>query len=160
MHTRLTALIVVGAFFGVAGCAETTTIRTYPPGATVAVNGQPIGTGPIEFSVPRTQIPAGGVFHYQAERQGYRPAEGDFRTSPAKGRITGGIFTLGILFLFKNPTTLPEEIHVVLEPTNAPGTKAAADPAARLNRLEKLFEQGTITEEEYKRERYKVLHSL
>jgi hypothetical protein len=48
----------------------------------------------------------------------------------------------------------------VLEPTNAPGTKAAADPAARLERLEKLFEQGTITEEEYKRERYKLLHAL
>ena len=157
------AAALVGALW-LSGCAETTVIRAYPPGTKVVVNGQVAGIGPtIDYSVPRSEMPSDGVFHYRAEREGYRPADGEFRTHIGNGRVVGTIFTLGVLFLFKSPATLPEEVAIVLDPVapNA-GVKGASsdDPTAQLKHLEELFNQGVITDEEYRRERYKVLHSL
>jgi hypothetical protein len=159
---RIKRFVPIVVFLCIAGCAETTMIRTYPPGSAVVVNGDPIGSGPVEFRVPRTQIPAGGLFHYRVEHEGYRAADGEFRTTPAAGRIAGGIFTIGILFLFKNPTTIPGQIDIVLEPiATTPGTRQPSiDVSSRLRRLERLFEQGAITEDEYKRERSKLLNGL
>lgn len=154
-------LVFVASLATATGCAETTRIKTYPPGAAVTVNGRPVGTSPVVYQVPRSQFPDDGVFHYHVEREGYRPAEGEFRSISAGGRIAGGIFTLGILFLFRGATTLPDGVDVVLEPVGAPvAAQASSDAAVRLRRLENLLEQGVIQDDEYRRERGKILHGL
>ncbi len=161
MDIRMLRFVLVMSILDTAGCAETTAIRTYPTGTSIVVNGLLIGTGPLEYRISRTQIPTGGIFHYRAERAGYRPVEGEFRTRVAGGRVAGSIFTLGILLLFKSPSALPERVDIVLEPeTPSPATLPATDPGARLKRLERLRDQGVISDEEYRRERSKLLHVL
>jgi len=165
---RLARLLLVLVVFTVApvlqGCAESVHIRAYPPDAQIAVNGQALGTSPVHYSVPRERWPKDGYFHYHVERAGYRPQDGSFTSKPAGGRITGGIFTLGLLFLFKSPAALPEEIEVILQPVAATAATASESspslPAQQIRRLEELLDQGAITEEEFKRQRNKILRNL
>ncbi len=163
----LAILTVVLLSAGPLGCAEATRIQTYPSGSLVTVNGRQIGPGPVTFRVSRYDVPADGVFRYRVEHDGYRPAEGEFRTEPAKGRITGTVFTLGLLMLLKSPYAPPDKLDVVLEPVTPPVSQQPSqhsgnnsDPAARLRRLEDLHDQGAISDDEYRRERGKVLHGL
>jgi len=165
---RLAQLLLVLVAFTVApvlqGCVESTHIRAYPPDAQIAVNGQALGTSPVVYSVPRGRWPKDGYFHYHVERAGYHPQDGTFTSKPAAGRITGGIFTLGLLFLIKSPTALPEEIEVILQPvaTTAPAASEynPSVPAEQIRRLEELLDRGAITEEEFKRQRNKILRNL
>lgn len=162
----LVALIAVS--IQLQACAESTLIRAYPPDAQVAVNGESLGPSPIQYTVSRDRWPRDGYFHYHVERAGYRPRDGSFSSKPAGGRITGGIFTLGILFLFKSPTALPESVEIVLEPVTLPaaavsGSSPASNPGSppeQIRRLETLRDQGTITEEEFKRQRNRILRNL
>jgi len=140
-------------------------IRAYPSDTEVTVNGEPLGKTPVEYVVPRARWPRDGYFHYHAERADYRPQDGSFTSKPAGGRITGGIFTLGILFMFKRPTALPEELEIILEPVaatspDAKGSSIQQSPEQQIRRLEKLLDEGLITEEEFKRQRKKILQSL
>ncbi len=143
------------------GCAESVLIRAYPADARIAVNGQRLGTSPATYTVPRGSGPRDGNFRYHVEREGFQPQDGSFTFKPAGGRITGGIFTLGILFLFKSPLALPDEIEVVLEPNEtSPLQETRPSPAQQLRHLDDLLDRGTITEEEFKRQRNKILHNL
>ncbi len=156
---RLTMVAVI--VMANAGCAERTLFKTYPPGASVTVNDRPAGTSPVVVRVPRAELSAGGVFRYHVEHEGYRPADGEFRSIPAPGRVVAGVFTLGIYSLFRGGTTLPEGVDVVLEPVKESGGARPSDDAAkRLKRLEDLREQGAIEDDEYRRERNKVLRGL
>jgi hypothetical protein len=143
------------------GCAEKTLFKTYPPGANVTVNGRSVGTSPVVVRVPRSEFSGDGVFRYHVEREGYRPTDGEFMSIPAPGRVVAGVFTLGIFSLFRGGTTLPEGVDVVLEPLNGPaGHPPKDDTARRLRRLEDLHDQGSIDEDEYRRERAKILRGL
>jgi hypothetical protein len=164
-RTALLVIFIVGTLsLQLQGCAESVLIRAYPRDARITVNGEPLGTSPVQYTVPRQRWPQDGYFHYHVEHAGYQPQDGVFTSKPAGGRIAGGIFTLGVLFLFKGPTALPEEIQVVLEPVAAtapPASEAnSSSPSQQMRRLEKLLHDGAITEEEFKRQRNKVLHDL
>lgn len=145
----------------VTGCFENTTIRSFPSGAAVTMNGQPAGTTPLQFQVPSSRLSESSVFRYRIEREGYRPAEGEFRTIVSTARIVGSIFSLGVSYLFKGVRVLPDSIGVDLEPLSAtaPG-RPSGETSARLQQLEDLFERGAITEEEYQRERARMLRGL
>jgi len=143
------------------GCYENTTIRSYPSGAVVSINGQPAGTTPASFQVPSRRISADSVYRYRVEREGYRPAEGEFRTIVSTARIFGSIFSFGVSYIFKGVRVLPDSIGVDLEPLNPTAHGRPGEGASeRLHQAEELFERGAITEEEYQRERARILRGL
>lgn len=158
MHRRLGPLL---ALVLTLGCIETTSFRSVPSGAAISVNGQPIGVSPATFQVPSTRLSANTAFQYRVEREGYRPAEGEFRSLTSSGRVVASVFTFGVMSIFRGTQILPDAIDVELQPLWASREpRPAQSVAVRLQRLEELFEQGSITDEEYRRERERILHEL
>jgi hypothetical protein len=93
-----------------AGCAESIYLSSRPQGADVTINGAPVGRTPLTYSVrPSDWNPP---YNYRVERKGYEPAKGTLATGVSEGSIIGGIFTLGLSLLFKQPGTFVEQEHV------------------------------------------------
>src|SRR5215831_11442649 len=99
--SRSVSLLTLAAVL--AGCAESTMVRSYPSGSTVYLNGEMKGITPIVLSVPRSQFDT-ETFRVRIEREGYNSEERTLTTQRCTGRVVGGVFTLGILLLFKPPT--------------------------------------------------------
>lgn len=138
-------------------CSESTVIRTYPPNAAVTVDGTSIGVTPTVFKVPSHDV--GSVYKYRIDRDGYVPVDGELRTRVSAGRIVGTIFTTGIYAIFRGFRTLPDRVEVELVPLNAgPAGNSAVPVADRLRKIQDLYDQGLITEQEYKRYRSQLLH--
>src|SRR5207249_4513642 len=78
---------------------ETVSVRSGPSGAVVYLDGKPIGTTPLDYSLPRSEV--GEPHRVRVEKTGYAPVESDLRTRWAKGRVTGAVFTLGLLALIR-----------------------------------------------------------
>ena len=149
---------------GFVACAEHTVIRSSPPGAQVYVNDQLIGVSPAVVEVPRSELDS--PHHYRVVLDGYTPAEGRLKRRFPVGRLFGAIFTTGILYIFRSPMTLASPVDVVLHSeasdvqatgSRDPGTVAPAD---RLRRLQDLYEQGVITDQEYRRRRAEIIKGL
>ncbi len=153
--------LLLPLFVTLVGCAEEMDVRSMPAGAMVYEGTKSFGVTPTTFRVPRSQWR--DQFVLRLEHDGYEPAQVTVPTEVAKGRIVGGIFTLGIVWLFKRPTTLPDEVDVRLVP-NLPPPVAAATPRPsteeRLQTLQQLLDRGLITEPEYRRRRDEVLNQL
>ncbi len=101
-------------------------------------------------------------YTYRVEKEGFEPQQGKLETSVGGGRITGGIFTFGLLFLLKQPTTFSQgeyqfNLYAIGEPR---GSAADGDTARRLRRLDRLHEQGVISAEEYERQRLQIIDGL
>src|SRR5215813_3237961 len=77
------------------GCAEYVSIKSYPAGAQAYVDGVLIGSTPAETSIPRSQV--GDPHTWRVEFRNCDFAEGNLETGIAGGRVTGYIFTAGIL---------------------------------------------------------------
>ena len=144
----------------VAGCAESTLIRSYPMGARISVNGNFIGTSPVVFSVPRNQFSA-QEFTVTAEHPGYEPGTSTLQKRTCPGRIVGGVFSLGISLIFKRPTCFddPQNVSLVALPA-APAGAAKPTVNERLEQLETLRREGRITPAEYERLRREILGDL
>jgi hypothetical protein len=132
----------------VAGCAESTEIRSYPLGARIAVNGRFIGTSPVTFTVPRQEF-AAQEFTVTAEHEGYEPGEIRLQKRICPGRIVGGVFTLGIVLLFRPPSCFASPQYIALLARPAPPVEQKPTGSERLDHLEKLRDAGKITPEEY-----------
>ncbi len=149
-----------------AGCSESTLIRSYPPGAKVYVDNQYQGVTPCGVTVPRSKFTSN--VQARLERDGYEPLTATLREHVCGGRVVGGIFTLGIVFIFKRPTCFvdPQDFALTALPSNTPAASSAA-PAAhqatveeRLEHIKKLRDQGTITNQEYDHYRAEILKGL
>ena len=101
------------------GCAEMTGIRTNPPGATVAVDGRMIGTSPVAFTVPSSEVYSGRIYRYRVERDGYEPLDGEIQGVPSNARMVGMMLTAGFLYLFKGPIALPSQLDLTLRPADS-----------------------------------------
>jgi len=170
---RYPALLVLIAV-GLLGCAEATLVHSAPSGARVYYRDRFIGVTPTRLIVPHEDLRSPMVIRLEAD--GYQPQDVNVPTTIGKGRVVGGIFTLGINWIFKPPTTLVDRVDVPLTPvspvTAAPtippappaepavGAPARTDPAARLRRLNDLYERGYINETEYQRRRSEILKGL
>jgi len=145
------------------GCAEETLVRSMPAGAMVYQGDRQLGLTPTVFHVPRSQWQ--DHFLLRLELDGYDPAQVTVPTEVAKGRIVGGIFTLGFVWIFKRPTTLPDAIDVRLVP-KLPPRVAAPTPTPppsvedRLRALQQLRDNELITEPEYRKRREEILNQL
>ena len=105
------------------GCAETTLIRSQPPGATLWVNDVMVGATPVEYTCSRAEF--AHPQRFRLELQGYQPAEGELRRRVMPGRIVGGCFSLGISLLFKRPTGFRNRYDFAL----VPRPRAITEPA-------------------------------
>ena len=147
------------------GCAEYAVVRSYPPGAKLYRDGQFEGLTPVTVRVPRSQFSEEN-FRIRLEHTGYEPLEGTLRTQVCGGRIAGGVFTLGIVLLFKRPTCFSSPQNFALAPsadsTAAPDRASAPRPSVdeRLERIKRMRDEGTITNEEYDRYRSEILNDL
>lgn len=157
MTSRL-ALVLGASLALAAGCAESTLIRSHPTGARISVNGQVIGTSPVVFTVPRDRFIA-EEFTVTAEHEGYEPGQATLRKETCAGRIVGGVFSLGIAFIFKRPTCFEDPATVSL--LALPAAPAAGPSIGeRLERIDALRREGRITPEEYDRLRRQILNEL
>lgn len=163
---RKRSLAVLFLSTAVVGCAESAVVRSYPAGSKVYVNGAYEGLTPLGVTIPREQFDA-GQYAVRLEHEGYTPEDGTLRTETCRGRIVGGVFTLGIVLLFKPPTCFasPQDFSLVPLPGQSPSASGPSGaPQAtvdeRLERLKRLRDQGTITNEEYEHYRLEVLKDL
>jgi hypothetical protein len=149
----------------IAGCAESTLVRSYPAGATVYLNGQREGITPLVLTVPRTQFDQ-DTLRVRVEHEGYQSEERTLTTQRCNGRVVGGVFTFGILLLFKPPTCFasPQDFALNAVPGAAPHAEAAPAPQPtveeRLQRLQELRDRGVITQDEYDRSRQQILTGM
>lgn len=157
--TRRAGLIVLSV--AMVGCAESTVIRSYPSGAKLYVNDQLKGITPVVLTVPRSEF-ADENFRVRLEHDGYATAEEKLQKRVCGGRIAGGVFTLGIVFLFKRPTCFASPQDFVLAPLPGHDVPLAHQPTVdeRLQRIQKMRDQGIITNEEYEHYRREILKDL
>lgn len=163
MLDRQTAVLVACCLV-LAGCSESAMVRSYPPGSKLFVNGEFVGVTPVVYTADRSEF-SQHDFTVRLDRIGYTSAEGVLRKQVCPGRVTGGVFTLGILFLFKRPTCFASPQDFALDPL-AGQTETEGSPPhqptveERLDRIRKMRDHGIITEEEFEHYRTEILKDL
>src|SRR4051812_48261873 len=71
--TTILAIVALGPIL--AGCSESTQVRTNPPGATVWINGRELGAAPVNLKVKSWNVRK-NAYHYHVEKPGYLPQDG------------------------------------------------------------------------------------
>ena len=155
---RAIALLVSLSF---SGCVTSTQIRTVPAGASVYVNDQLVGTSPVTYSTPDDAWRP--PYQLRAELPGYEPLQAELTPVTATGRITGAIFTLGIVAAVRPLTTFEDSYTFTLvRDPNASRANASASEAARsleneLAELKRLHDDGTLSAKEYEAAKERLL---
>lgn len=155
--TKIYSFVMAAAIF-LSSCSSVTMINSVPPGAKLYMNGEVVGTTP--YAHRDTKI-VGSTTSLKLEKEGYEPFYSVLsRDEEADiGAIIGGVLIL-IPFLWTmkyKPTHTYEltplsgnvpiqEIPVV--------TKSKAD---QLRELKMLLDEKVITQQEYEKEKQKIL---
>ena len=160
-HQRPIAILLASSIL-LSSCASSTIITSTPTGAKVYVDGEPVGTTPYIHS--DTKI-VGSATSVKLQKEGYEPFNMSFaRNEEADvGAIIGGVF-LWVPFLWTmkyKPYHTYELIPVsgtqpnLLAPARmTEGLKSKPD---QLRELKKLLDEKIISQEEYEKEKKKVL---
>jgi hypothetical protein len=143
------------------GCVTSTEIRTIPAGASVYVNDQLLGSSPVTFSTPDNSWRP--PYRVRAELRGYQQMQGELTPVTATGRVTGAIFTLGIVAAVRPMSTFEDSytFALVRDPNaNRPG--AAGSTSARtiddeLAELKRLYDEGDLSAKEYQDAKERLL---
>lgn len=153
--------ISIGAFAYCAfltGCSSTTMINSKPQGAKLYMDEQYQGTTPYSYSDSKI---VGSTTPIRLQLDGYEP----YRTTLVRsekadvGAIIGGIFLL-VPFLWTmeyNPVHTYEMRTTAEVQESAPKPVLTKDKAETLRELRKLYDEGTLTKEEYAKEKQKIL---
>lgn len=161
MTTKSISLLLVGSIL-LTSCASTTIINSNPSGAKVYLNGESVGITP--YTHRDTKI-VGSTTSVKLEKEGYEPLNTSFsRDEEADvGAIIGGIFVL-VPFLW---TMKYKPAHTYeLTPSSGndqpiiktiPQQNQTKSKAARLRELKQLLDEEVITQEEFEKEKKKVL---
>ena len=152
---RASSLVALGVCSTalLAGCSETVMIHSTPPGANVYMDGTMVGTTPIVFTVPRSELK--NRYELELTKDGYDSYLGDVHTRVAPGRATGAAFTLGIVYLFRSPYYLVAPGQIVLQRS----LEAEQDRRVgqELRELKALYVEQKISEEEYEARRRRLV---
>jgi len=160
--TTKTISIFLASSVLLTSCASTTMIQSNPSGAKVYLNGEPVGTTP--YTHRDTKI-VGSTTTVKLEKDGYDPLNTSFSRDEEVdvGAIIGGIFVL-VPFLWTmkyKPTHTYEltpssgnEQQIIKTTPQQNQTKSKAD---RLRELKQLLDEKVITQEEYEKEKKKIL---
>ena len=149
----------------IAACADATRVRTTPAGAALYVRDGFICITPCVYEAPRSQFSTHTPV--RVELDGYEPVESELKTAVLAGRIVGGVFTLGIVPIFKRPHTYVSRHEFVLQPVTrskpSPAsvrTKDRRSPEMRLRDAKRLRDDGLLSAQEYERVKREVLEDL
>ena len=144
------------------GCSSVTTIQSYPSGAKVYLNEEPVGTTP--YTHRDTKI-VGSTTSVRLEKEGYAPLITSFSRSEEAdvGAIIGGVFLL-VPFLW---TMKYKPLHTYELPLDTqtnqytPGVQSRIAPVKtkpeQLRELKQLLDEKVITREEFEAEKKKIL---
>ncbi len=84
------------------GCSESVRLKSSPPGASIYINEKAVGDTPVTFTTnPGANMH--GPWQYRLEYKGTPVGSGEIETRVSRGRVTGTVFTAGILMLFRSP---------------------------------------------------------
>jgi hypothetical protein len=136
------------------GCTQVTRINTTPVGAKVFLNGNLIGVSPARYAFengPGDTFPS--RFHARFERAGYEPLEVDLPTRISAGRVAAGIFTLGLAFALQGVRVVDPSYTYSLYPIGTNEAAISEDWVRDLRKLDRLRQDGLLTETEYQRRR-------
>ena len=159
--TKTISLLLAGAVL-LTSCASTTMIQSNPNGAKVYLNGEPVGTTP--YTHRDTKI-VGSTTTVKLEKEGYDPLNTSFSRDEEvdDGAIIGGIFVLvPFLWIMKYKPThtyelTPSSGNEQPEIKTQPQQNQAKSKADRLPELKQLLDEKVITQEEYEKEKKKIL---
>jgi len=161
MTTKMILLLLAGSVL-LTSCASTTMIQSNPSGAKVYLNGEPVGTTP--YTHRDTKI-VGSTTTVKLEKEGYAPLNTSFSRDEEVdvGAIIGGVFVL-VPFLwtmkykpthtYELTTSSGSEQPIIKTNPQQNQTKSKAD---RLRELKQLLDEKVITQEEYEKEKKKIL---
>lgn len=150
MNARLGAAALFSVLAVLCGCSEAVSVRSGPLGAAVYLDGKRVGTTPMVYDLPRSQLDE--PHEVRLEKAGYEPVSEVLTTRLAKGRVTGAVFTLGILCLFRSMYAV-DPVFAELVPV--PQAEGSVEDSLR--NLERLYDTGRIPEEEFLRRREQML---
>ncbi len=153
------SLFLAGAIL-LASCASTTMIQSNPSGAKVYLNGENVGITPFRHTDTRI---LGSTTTVKLEKDGYN----SFNTSFSRDEeVDAGAIVGGFLLLFPFLWTMKyKPIHeyelVPLAPAEHPVIQPNSPPKAkveRLRELKQLLDDKVITQEEFEKEKKKILN--
>lgn len=159
--SKTIARLLVGSIL-FSSCASSTVIQSYPSGAKVYLNNEPVGVTPYKHR--DTKI-VGSTTDVRLEKEGYQPLFTSFaRNEDADvGAIIGGVFLL-VPFLWTmkyKPSHSYELQSGVGGNQNMPVTGFVPNPtqskADQLRELKKMLDEKLITQEDYENEKAKIL---
>ena len=145
-------LLLSLAFLG--GCSEVASIRSGPSGASVYLDDKPIGTTPVDHALSRSEL--GEPHRVRIEKAGYQTVQTELRTRLAKGRVTGAVFTLGLVALIR-PMHSVDPVFAQLEPLHPPQEDKDRELGEALRNLRELHQSGRISDEELQRRQEELL---
>ena len=159
------AVILLTVTVFMSGCASSTMISSIPSGAKVFINGESVGTTPYLYT--DTKI-VGSLINVDLIKEGYEPLYTSFtRTEEVNpGAIVGGVFFL-FPFLWTMdykpshnyelvPLAALSQNEEVLSP-QVQEPKITGSKIQRLKELKQMLDEKLITEQEYNKEKQKIL---
>ncbi len=161
MISKSIPLLLAGSIL-FTSCASTTMIQSNPSGAKVYLNSESVGTTP--FTYRDTKI-VGSLTTVELEKEGFDPFYTSFsRNEEADvGAIIGGIFLL-FPFLWtmrykplRTYELIPSSYNEQTVPTTNSKESQVKSKADKLRELKQLLDDKIITQEEYEKEKQKIL---
>ena len=158
--TKAASVILAGTIL-LSSCASTTMIQSTPNGAKVYLDGETVGKTP--YSHTDTKI-VGSTTSIRLVKEGYETYNTSFsRNEQADvGAIIGGCFVwVPFLWTMKYKPTHTYELSPIIDniqPTIISGDKQVTKSKAyRLRELKELLDEKIITQEEFDKEKKKIL---
>ena len=161
MISKSIPLLLAGSIL-FTSCASTTMIQSNPSGAKVYLNSESVGTTP--FTYRDTKI-VGSLTTVELEKEGFDPFYTSFsRNEEADvGAIIGGIFLL-FPFLWtmrykplRTYELIPSSYNEQTIPITNSKESQVKSKADKLRELKQLLDEKIITQEEYEKEKEKIL---
>lgn len=156
---KTASMILVGVVL-FSSCVSTTLIRSNPSGAKIYLNSEPVGETPYSHS--DTKI-VGSITNVRLEKEGYESFNTSFSRNEEVdvGAIIGGIFVLApFLWAMKYKPSHTYELSPLLDDqSNIPSEKKQKikSKADKLRELKELLDEKIITQEDYEKEKKKIL---
>lgn len=157
--TQTIALTLAGSII-LTGCASSTIIQSYPSGANIYINNEPVGTTPYKY---RDTKVVGSVNYVRLEMNGYEPLDTYFARDEEVdvGAVVGGVFFL-FPFLWTmgyKPTHTYELIPLqYYEPVEVdPSLLSKKSKAEQLRELKALLDENLINQQDYEKQKARIL---
>lgn len=159
--TKATAFVLAGTIL-FSSCASSTMIQSYPSGAKVYLNNEPVGVTPY---LHRDKKIVGSSTDVRLEKEGYQPLMTGFsRNEDADvGAIIGGVFFLiPFLWTMKYKPSHSYELQPAMAGNQTmPNPGFVANPTQsksdQLRELKKMLDEKLINQEDYEKAKAKIL---